>query len=59
MNQTRAIQGGKPYTGNQQFAGNGTMQSCAKCAKHMPVGQLSIDRKFFRLKTCEPCKGNK
>jgi hypothetical protein len=56
---TTPTQGGKPYTGNQQFAGNGTLQSCAKCARHMPVGQLSIDPRFFRLKTCGPCKGVK
>jgi len=55
---TTTKQGGKPYTGNQQFAGNGTLQSCAKCARHKPVGQLSIDRRFSRLKTCGPCKGD-
>lgn len=32
------VQGGVPYTGNQQYKGNGILRYCAYCECHKPTG---------------------
>lgn len=48
---------GQRYSGNQQFAGNGTKRSCGKCGKHVPIGQLK-SMKPWGL-GCMGCRGEK
>lgn len=48
---------GKPYVGNQQFAGQGVKRSCAKCSQFFPIGQLKLRKPWGSV--CPACKGDK
>jgi hypothetical protein len=41
---TARLRDGRAYTGNQQYAGNGTLRSCAKCGQHKPVAGFGLRR---------------
>jgi hypothetical protein len=45
---------GEAYSGNQQFAGNGTQRSCGKCGKHKAVGGMKKHRLFGHI--CKDCQ---
>jgi hypothetical protein len=45
---------GKPYTGNQQYAGNGMVRSCGKCGRHKPIAGFGLRRPWGMV--CGECK---
>jgi hypothetical protein len=47
---------GRPYTGNQQFAGNGVQRSCDRCGKHVAPARLKSYGRL-RLMCCDRCRG--
>jgi hypothetical protein len=51
---TARLRDGRAYTGNQQYAGNGTLRSCAKCGQHKPVAGFGLRRPWGMV--CGGCK---
>jgi len=54
---TSRLRDGRPYEGNQQFAGNGIVRSCGKCGKHFPPGQMKLKKPWGVC--CPSCRGVK
>jgi hypothetical protein len=51
------VRSGQPYTGNQQFRGNGITRSCGKCKQHVP-GDGGAKHRLLGW-VCRGCKGTK
>lgn len=44
---------GKPYTGNQQYKGNGIQRSCDRCGQHVAPARL---KRWKGLMQCDKCR---
>lgn len=49
------LRNGDPYTGNQQYAGQGVKRSCGKCGTHVLPATLKKRAPWGMC--CEKCRG--